>query len=270
MALIVRTYSSRAHPALFSTRCSNVGSCNLRPRMISLARGCVLSLPTLPTARHTKPEAGWRPQVSQAQQRRPLAWTCDCLCTALQSAVRERGYLHTAGPTLPRERQRVGSHELRASGRGGGAGAGARRAPPPSLPYKVDTSRPSLRTNWTRLVSFAQVRVRDGSLINTVVLFEDREARHPRTHPPPRPDVAAQRARAARRTDAARGAGAGRGAVLRAAGGAELPDAARGSARPRGNPRVHVRQRLQDLLHPRGAAPFPLVLTGQVWSLPSY
>ena len=29
----------------------------------------------------------------------------------------------------------------------GGAGQGA---PPPSLPYKVDTSRPSLRTNWTR------------------------------------------------------------------------------------------------------------------------
>ena len=26
--------------------------------------------------------------------------------------------------------------------------------PPPSLPYKVDTSRPSLRTNWTRLVPF--------------------------------------------------------------------------------------------------------------------
>jgi len=24
--------------------------------------------------------------------------------------------------------------------------------PPPSLPYKVDTSRPALRTNWTRLV----------------------------------------------------------------------------------------------------------------------
>ena len=28
------------------------------------------------------------------------------------------------------------------------------RRPPPSLPYKVDTSRPSLRTNWTRLVPF--------------------------------------------------------------------------------------------------------------------
>jgi len=29
----------------------------------------------------------------------------------------------------------------------------ARRPPPPTtLPYKVDTSRPSLRTNWTRLV----------------------------------------------------------------------------------------------------------------------
>jgi hypothetical protein len=27
--------------------------------------------------------------------------------------------------------------------------------PPPSLPYKVDTSRPSLRTNWTRLTMYA-------------------------------------------------------------------------------------------------------------------
>ena len=38
----------------------------------------------------------------------------------------------------------------------GRAGRRARRGgrgtpPPPSLPYKVDTSRPSLRTNWTRL-----------------------------------------------------------------------------------------------------------------------
>ena len=30
----------------------------------------------------------------------------------------------------------------------------AAKPPPPSLPYKVDTSRPSLRTNWTRLVPF--------------------------------------------------------------------------------------------------------------------
>jgi len=29
---------------------------------------------------------------------------------------------------------------------------------PPSLPYKVDTSRPSLRTNWTRLVPFPHTR----------------------------------------------------------------------------------------------------------------
>ena len=34
----------------------------------------------------------------------------------------------------------------------------AEHAPPPSLSYKVDTSRPSLRTNWTRLVPFAQVQ----------------------------------------------------------------------------------------------------------------
>ena len=32
------------------------------------------------------------------------------------------------------------------------------RPPPPSLPYKVDTSRPSLRTNWTRLVPLAGAR----------------------------------------------------------------------------------------------------------------
>ena len=29
--------------------------------------------------------------------------------------------------------------------------------PPPSLPYEVDSSRPSLRTNWTRLVPVPQV-----------------------------------------------------------------------------------------------------------------
>jgi hypothetical protein len=32
--------------------------------------------------------------------------------------------------------------------------------PPPSLPYKVDTSRPSLRTNWTRLGVRAGLRAR--------------------------------------------------------------------------------------------------------------
>jgi hypothetical protein len=30
---------------------------------------------------------------------------------------------------------------------------------PPSLPYKVDTPRPSRRTNWTRLVPFPQVHL---------------------------------------------------------------------------------------------------------------
>ena len=42
--------------------------------------------------------------------------------------------------------------------------------PPPSLPYKVDTSRPSLRTNWTRLVPFAQVHFRHTArLINALI-----------------------------------------------------------------------------------------------------
>ena len=36
----------------------------------------------------------------------------------------------------------------------------AREGAPPPLPYKVDTSRPSLRTNWTRLVPFPHARVR--------------------------------------------------------------------------------------------------------------
>jgi hypothetical protein len=35
-------------------------------------------------------------------------------------------------------------------------GLGQASPPPTSLPYKVDTSRPSLRTNWTRLVPFPQ------------------------------------------------------------------------------------------------------------------
>ena len=37
-------------------------------------------------------------------------------------------------------------------------------APPPSRPYKVDTSRPSLRTNWTRLVLFPPPRGRPGGV----------------------------------------------------------------------------------------------------------
>jgi hypothetical protein len=52
-----------------------------------------------------------------------------------------------------------------------GRGAQVRRGTggrPPPLPYKVDTSRPSLRTNWTRLVGVAwevrglERRMRDG------------------------------------------------------------------------------------------------------------
>ena len=33
-----------------------------------------------------------------------------------------------------------------------------RAPPPPFLPYKVDASRPSLRTNWTSLVPFPRAR----------------------------------------------------------------------------------------------------------------
>jgi len=47
--------------------------------------------------------------------------------------------------------------------------------PPPSLPYKVDTSRPSLRTNWTRLVPLTGVGLlvearRDGATGSTAVV----------------------------------------------------------------------------------------------------
>jgi len=60
------------------------------------------------------------------------------------------------------EQLRAGHHRLRRRKVDGGAPRAPRErpnttplpvhppAPPPSLPYKVDTSRPSLRTNWTR------------------------------------------------------------------------------------------------------------------------
>jgi ATP-dependent RNA helicase DDX55/SPB4 len=48
---------------------------------------------------------------------------------------------------------------------------GAPPPPPSSLPYKVDTSRPSLRTDWTRLVPFPHrfVAAREGVLLCTDV-----------------------------------------------------------------------------------------------------
>jgi len=50
--------------------------------------------------------------------------------------------------------------------------------PPPPLPYKVDTPRPSLRTNWTRLVQGAHVPLPHGRAL--------RELPHPM--PPRAPD----------------------------------------------------------------------------------
>jgi len=46
------------------------------------------------------------------------------------------------------------------AGRAGGTRVALVTDPPPSLPYKVDTSRPSLRTNWTRRVPLAGDRGR--------------------------------------------------------------------------------------------------------------
>ena len=51
----------------------------------------------------------------------------------------------------PRARRRRGRSATRCR-RSSCSGSATRRVPPPSLPYKVDTSRPSLRTNWTCLV----------------------------------------------------------------------------------------------------------------------
>ena len=58
-------------------------------------------------------------------------------------AGRGCGELHARVP--PPLQDRHGAHVRRPQARGASAS-------PPSLPYKVDTSRPSLRTNWTRLV----------------------------------------------------------------------------------------------------------------------
>jgi len=60
--------------------------------------------------------------------RRPRAlWGCGARCLTTRAAQEAKSLL------------KLGAHPFIVS-------------PPPSLPYKVDTSRPSLRTNWTRLV----------------------------------------------------------------------------------------------------------------------
>ena len=62
-----------------------------------------------------------------------------------QGRMHGRGALTTAGADAPGGRsEHAGAFE---GDRPHGEGR-----PPPSLPYKVDTSRPSLRTHWTRLV----------------------------------------------------------------------------------------------------------------------
>ena len=53
--------------------------------------------------------------------------------------------------------------------------------PPPSLPYKVDTSRPSLRTNWTRLVKVALKIIRNKKRFHHQALVE---VKLPPTTPP--------------------------------------------------------------------------------------
>jgi len=52
---------------------------------------------------------------------------------------------------------------------GAAAWGGLAGAPPPSLPYKVDTSRPSLHTNWTRLAGH-----QEGAAISPVVALVPR------------------------------------------------------------------------------------------------
>ena len=81
---------------------------------------------------------------------------------------------HRAGPPPPSRTTRTpmgdetcpvsterGTRRVQLVREGGGRGGHispppctARCYPPPSLPYKVNTSRPSLRTNWTSLVPF--------------------------------------------------------------------------------------------------------------------
>jgi len=71
--------------------------------------------------------------------------------------------------------------------------------PPPSLPYKVDTSRPSLRTNWTRLVPLP------GAPTSRLCGTSRPRPRHPRTCTPGRtPSGAARRAARPRRSASSR------------------------------------------------------------------
>jgi hypothetical protein len=92
----------------------------------------------------------------------------DCVWSCLTRGRRDR--LGGAAASGCRSRARA-----RACSRTAGSGASAARRsalslqgaprcpapPPPSLPYKVDTSRPSRRTDWTRLVPLCPAWPRD-------------------------------------------------------------------------------------------------------------
>ena len=87
-------------------------------------------------ARLYKPAPGIRRRRRERQVRRRLG-----------AAARARQTRRGAAGAPPRTARGAGCGAVRL--------AGGAPPPPPPLPYKVDTSRPSLRTNWTRLVRLA-------------------------------------------------------------------------------------------------------------------
>ena len=110
----------------------------------------------------------WGPELNASlAAERNLSARGAALLDAMESALdKSVGALDARAVTSPPLSPLPDSLSGGAGGAGGAgaapAGAAAERAgrsealearpPPPSLPYKVNTSRPSLRTNWTRLV----------------------------------------------------------------------------------------------------------------------
>jgi hypothetical protein len=90
-------------------------------------------------------------RLKRAIVRKYAAWLSAPLLEALGHACARGGRAPRAAEGLDGG-LRVGDLVRHRAGGWRGVVVGWHPPPPPSLPYKVDTSRPSLRTNWTRLV----------------------------------------------------------------------------------------------------------------------
>ena len=143
-------YEDRARPAHLVVL--HLHSCGDAARHANALRALDSVAAEIWGGRQHRRVAGRGARGGRGRGRRPAA-------CARRAGERPADCQQRRGRAAPRAEQRDAQRSAaRRRGRRAGAARGVRPAPPaPSLPYKVDTSRPSLRTNWTRLVPFPQV-----------------------------------------------------------------------------------------------------------------